>query len=289
MLKKSCCCYSLEYGAVVIGITFFIINSVGFLMQVALLAEWEDVKDSISDPGPIRHATLTYLIVMAVLSFFYVIFSILLLHGIKGDKRIYFIPWLIWSISYMLVTATFTVHKLVAKIIIGCTSTCLIHVTLGPLLYILFLFAWFYCFICVLEYWKTMKEAPPIPLKHVKEAYVSPNILGDFSNVDQDEEDSSKIRNSESEAFSVQHKKGVEGSDKKSKTRLITSLRRNASTRRVVYPDLVWQRSRDNLLGTDKSAVIYSNVLPFNSAMKSNENQVDGERHYQNLLPGTIV
>ena len=87
----------------------------------------------------------------------------------------------------------------------------------------------------------------------------------------------------------VQHKKGVEGSDKKSKTRLITSLRRNASTRRVVYPDLVWQRSRDNLLGTDKSAVIYSNVLPLNSAMKSNENQVDGERHYQNLLPGTIV
>ena len=34
MLKKSCCCYSLEYGAVVIGITFFIVNSVGFLMQV---------------------------------------------------------------------------------------------------------------------------------------------------------------------------------------------------------------------------------------------------------------
>ena len=66
-------------------------------------------------------------------------------------------------------------------------------------------------------------------------------------------------------------------------------MRRNASTRRVVYPDLVWQRSRDNLLGTDKSAVIYSNVFPFNSAMKSNENQVDGERHYQNLLPGTIV
>ena len=86
----------------------------------------------------------------------------------------------------------------------------------------------------------------------------------------------------------VQHERRDEGSDKKNKTRLITSLRRNASTRRVVYPDMVWRRSRDDLLGTDKSTVIYSNMLPFNPDMKSNEHP-EGERHYQNLLPGTIV
>ena len=113
MMKTSCCCYTLEYGAVVIGITFFIINSVGFLMQVscswilvagklqeplfdtvlcyiifhtidiifdnhllfdqihyyhgyaakvALLAEWNDVKFNISDPGPIRHGKNNHII-----------------------------------------------------------------------------------------------------------------------------------------------------------------------------------------------------------------------------------
>lgn len=107
-------------------------------MQVALLAEWEDVKRTISDTGPIRHATLTYLIVMVALSFFYIIFSILLLHGIKGDRRIYFIPWLIWSILYMLVTPIFTLHKVIDKALNGCEHICLIHVTLGPLLYTLF-------------------------------------------------------------------------------------------------------------------------------------------------------
>ena len=44
MLKKSCCCYSLEYGAVVIGITFFIINAVGFLMQVNKFIKIKDTK-----------------------------------------------------------------------------------------------------------------------------------------------------------------------------------------------------------------------------------------------------
>merc|ERR1712150_301067 len=92
----------------------------GYATKVALLAEWNDVQFNISDPGPIRHATLTYLIIMVVLSFFYIIFSILLLHGIKGDRRVYFIPWLIWSVAYMIVTATFTIHKVVAKASGGC-------------------------------------------------------------------------------------------------------------------------------------------------------------------------
>ena len=78
------------------------------------------------------------------------------------------------------------------------------------------------------------------------------------------------------------------GYDKQNKTRLITTLRRNASTRRVVYPDLVWQKSRDDLLGIDKSNGIYSNVLPYNPSIVSNE-PPSGERHYQNILSGIIV
>lgn len=266
----------------VIGITFFIINSVGFLMQVALLAEWEDVKNNISDSGPIRHATLTYLIVMVVLSFFYIIFSILLLHGIKGDRRLYFIPWLIWSIMYMLVTATFTIHKIIDKALNGCEYTCLIHVTLGPLLYTLFVCVWFYCFVCVLEYWRTMRQAPPIPHKTTKENYMSPSIHADVLEIDIDGHDSAKRE--ELDEFSAKHTRH----DKESKSRLITSLRRNASTRRVVYPDLVWQRSRDDLLGNDISNGIYTNILPMNPIIGGYEDHNE-ERHYQNLIPGAIV
>ena len=55
-----------------------------------------------------------------------------------------------------------------------------------------------------------------------------------------------------------------------------------------MYPDLVWQKSRDDLLGIDKSNGIYSNVLPYNPSIVSNE-PPSGERHYQNILSGIIV
>jgi len=251
-------------------------------MQVALLAEWEDVKRTISDTGPIRHATLTYLIVMVALSFFYIIFSILLLHGIKGDRRIYSIPWLIWSILYMLVTAIFTLHKVIDKALNGCEHICLIHVTLGPLLYTLFLCIWFYCFVCVLEYWRTMRQAPAIPHKKTRESYMSPSIQADSQDFEMDEKDPADRLYID--AFSVQNTK----QEKESKSRLITSLRRNASTRRVVYPDLVWQRSRDDLLGNEVSNGIYTNLMPMNHGPNAYEYH-DEERHYQNLLPGYIV
>ena len=74
--------------------------------------------------------------------------------------------------------------------------------------------------------------------------------------------------------------------EKESKSRLITSLRRNASTRRVVYPDLVWQRerSRDDLLESDVSNGIYTNILPMIPTMREYDYHNE-ERHYQNLLP----
>ena len=84
--------------------------------------------------------------------------------------------------------------------------------------------------------------------------------------------------------FSVQNTR----QEKESKSRLITSLRRNASTRRVVYPDLVWQRSRDDLLGNEVSNGIYTNIMPLNHGPSAYEYH-DEERHYQNLLPGYIA
>ena len=76
--------------------------------------------------------------------------------------------------------------------------------------------------------------------------------------------------------------------DQEKKTSLISTLRRNASTRRVVYPDLVWQKSRDDLLGTDKSNVHYTNIIPFGRLNQRQESS-EGERHYQNLLSTKLV
>ena len=76
--------------------------------------------------------------------------------------------------------------------------------------------------------------------------------------------------------------------DQEKKTSLISTLRRNASTRRVVYPDLVWQKSRDDLLGTEKSNVHYTNIIPFGRLNQRQESS-EGERHYQNLLSTNLV
>ena len=58
--------------------------------------------------------------------------------------------------------------------------------------------------------------------------------------------------------------------------------------RRVVYPDLVWQKSQDDLLGTDKSNVHYTNIIPFGRLNQRQESS-EGERHYQNLLSTNLV
>ena len=44
MMAKGCCCYSLRHGTVIIGITFMIASSVALLMEVALIAEWQDIR-----------------------------------------------------------------------------------------------------------------------------------------------------------------------------------------------------------------------------------------------------
>ena len=55
-----------------------------------------------------------------------------------------------------------------------------------------------------------------------------------------------------------------------------------------MYPDLVWQRSRDDLLGNEMSNGIYTNILPMDPALRAYGDHNE-ERHYQNLIPGAIV
>ena len=50
ILKKSCCCYSLQHGAIVIGIAVMVSSAIALLTEVGMIAEWEDIKESIKDP-----------------------------------------------------------------------------------------------------------------------------------------------------------------------------------------------------------------------------------------------
>jgi hypothetical protein len=49
-LKRSCCCYSLQHGAIVIGITVMVASAVALLTEIGMIAEWEDIKESLKDP-----------------------------------------------------------------------------------------------------------------------------------------------------------------------------------------------------------------------------------------------
>ena len=46
---RSCFCYSLEHGAVIIGILSMMSSAVLLLAEVAMLAEWEDIQKNFKD------------------------------------------------------------------------------------------------------------------------------------------------------------------------------------------------------------------------------------------------
>ena len=50
ILKKSFCCYSLQHGAIVIGIAVMVSSAIALIAEVGMIAEWEDIKESIKNP-----------------------------------------------------------------------------------------------------------------------------------------------------------------------------------------------------------------------------------------------
>jgi hypothetical protein len=49
-LKRSCCCYSLPHGAIIIGIAVMVCSAVGLLTEIGMIAEWQDIKESLKNP-----------------------------------------------------------------------------------------------------------------------------------------------------------------------------------------------------------------------------------------------
>ena len=42
--SKSCLCYSLEHGAVIIGITFMMSSAIALIAEVGMILQWNDMK-----------------------------------------------------------------------------------------------------------------------------------------------------------------------------------------------------------------------------------------------------
>ena len=102
---KSCLCYSLEHGAIIIGITFMLSSAIGLMLYVGMLLQWDEIKLNFNDKRmrqcmynsknllnkpkyELKYSIFfsvvkPFLIVNITLSSVYIIFSVLLLKGIK--------------------------------------------------------------------------------------------------------------------------------------------------------------------------------------------------------------
>jgi len=149
--SKSCCCYSLEHGAVIIGITFMIGTSVALLANIGLLAEWDAIKSSFKDKR-MQKFVHPFLIISMVLNGVYLIFSILLLKGIKTGLKHHIWPWIAWSFIYLLIAIICATYELT----LGAPNGALVEVTLVPVLYLMVFTFWIYCIVCIWNYFKVM-------------------------------------------------------------------------------------------------------------------------------------
>jgi len=101
ILKKSCFCYSLRHGAVVIGISVVMSSAISLLAFIGMIAEWKDIRLQFKDErmrerkilvllSHIEETKVSFfsvvypmLIISSVLSSVYLVFSVLMLKGVK--------------------------------------------------------------------------------------------------------------------------------------------------------------------------------------------------------------
>ena len=161
--SKSCCCYSLEHGAVIIGITFMIGTSVALLCNIGLLAEWDAIKSSFKDKR-MQKFVHPFLIISMVLNGVYLIFSILLLNGIKKGFKHHIWPWVAWSFIYVLIAIICAIYELT----LGAPNGALVEVTLVPILYLIVFSFWIYLILCIWRYFRAMTTVSNEPFDNTE-------------------------------------------------------------------------------------------------------------------------
>ncbi|TRY62175.1 hypothetical protein TCAL_16242 [Tigriopus californicus] len=148
--SRSCCCYSPRDGAIIIGITFMICSTVALLLEIGLIVEWSDIKDNMNEH--LRHFTYPLILVSFVLSFTSLIFSILLLSGVKRGKSAFLIPWLIWSVLYLFIGLASSTYEIWTG---GGSLTIKIIL---PITYALVHGFWGYSILCVYSYYGELRQ-----------------------------------------------------------------------------------------------------------------------------------
>ena len=118
----------------------------------------------------------SFLIILIALSSVYLIFSVVLLKGIKKVKKYWIIstkilkiqsqfyknsfqnsrhriwPWLVWSIIYVLIGIIGAIYEL-------CLGGTILEVTLVPLFYLVLFSLWIYAIWSVFDYFRSLKTS----------------------------------------------------------------------------------------------------------------------------------
>eukprot|EP00095_Tigriopus_kingsejongensis_P003032 maker-scaffold170_size291898-snap-gene-1.58 protein:Tk03032 transcript:maker-scaffold170_size291898-snap-gene-1.58-mRNA-1 annotation:"PREDICTED: uncharacterized protein LOC102800791" len=101
----------------------------------------------------IRTVVYPLLLTSLVLSSFYLVFSVLLLSGVKREKKVLLLPWLIWSAFYFFIGIGCAIFEISAG---GGSLTSQI---VNPIVYVLVHALWAYCILCIVAYYQSLKAS----------------------------------------------------------------------------------------------------------------------------------
>jgi ABC-type multidrug transport system fused ATPase/permease subunit len=172
MLRTFCRCLDLRWGSLIIGI-FSLANAVmGILNTTYSLIAGPEKSFFYTIFRSARHTDeiLTYVTWAALavnLLFFFI--CCFMIHGVRKEKRLLLIPWVIWSCLYI----AFLVFAVVIIFIAGTGEWRLLLVAL---FLVIFISAWIYLTLVVVSYYQALRDGyaldqPSLPVWHPKDHY----------------------------------------------------------------------------------------------------------------------
>ena len=80
------------------------------------------------------------------------IFSVMLLQGVKSGRRQYIVPWLVWSILYIAIATGSAIYEVTLQ------EGQLYLRIVKPIMYLLVITLWIYCVHCVFRYHRALAK-----------------------------------------------------------------------------------------------------------------------------------
>jgi len=76
---------------------------------VGLLAEWADVRTKVVNQR-MRQFSHPAVIVATIFTALFIPFSMILLKGVKEERKYYLLPWLVWSVLHLLLVVSLAIN-----------------------------------------------------------------------------------------------------------------------------------------------------------------------------------